>query len=119
MFWKNLREVISNLPLMVCTTDNPKDISSNRFAFFVYLFMFVSIPVIVFWLVPYLAEKVLPWWQGIATLLGIQTGANLGRTVIQEVKAYKDAVKPPEPATIIVTPAVLNTQVQDIKEAKP
>ena len=87
--WENLKIVWRNLPVVLSETDDPKDVSLNRVAFFLYTVFVIASPFVILWFLSGMSEKFLPYWQGVAALLGGQTFANIGKKMIYAWKGEK------------------------------
>lgn len=75
MFWKNLRQVISNLPLVLSESYDPRDVSLNRVIIAV-LAATVLIIVYRILLYPDTAANLTEMLNKVLTALGLQLGSN-------------------------------------------
>ena len=91
--WENIKLLWSNLPLVLSETDRPQDISLNRVMFVLYGLFVLATPFVVLWLLPAIVDRFLPFWQGVAALLGGQTFAQLGKKAIYAYSEKKEEPK--------------------------
>lgn len=75
MFWQNIRQVLSNLPLVLSESYDPKDISLNRV---IIAMLAVTVLVIVYrmLLYPDTATNLTDMLDKVLTALGLQLGSN-------------------------------------------
>jgi hypothetical protein len=75
MFWQNLRQVLSNLPLILSESYDPRDISLNRV---IIAMLAVTVLVIVYrmLLYPDAAVNLTDMLDKVLTALGLQLGSN-------------------------------------------
>jgi hypothetical protein len=75
MFWQNLRQVISNLPLTLSESYDPQDISLNRV---IIALLAITVLVIVYRMLydPGTAESLTGMLDKVLTALGLQLGSN-------------------------------------------
>ena len=75
MFWNNLRQVISNLPLTLSESYDPRDISLNRV---IIALLAITVLVIVYRMLydPATADKLTAMLDKVLTALGLQLGSN-------------------------------------------
>ncbi|MDF2499401.1 MAG: hypothetical protein K0Q77_115 [Anaerosporomusa subterranea] len=75
MFWQNVRQVVSNLPLVLCESDDAKDVSLNRV---IIAMLAVTVLVIVYrmLLYPDTAVNLTSMLDKVLTALGLQLGSN-------------------------------------------
>lgn len=75
MFWQNLRQVLSNLPLVLSESYDPKDISLNRV---IIALLAVTVLIIVYRMLydPETAVNLTNMLDKVLTALGLQLGSN-------------------------------------------
>nr|WP_092074929.1 hypothetical protein [Dendrosporobacter quercicolus]NSL49554.1 hypothetical protein [Dendrosporobacter quercicolus DSM 1736]SDN22523.1 hypothetical protein SAMN04488502_1159 [Dendrosporobacter quercicolus] len=75
MFWRNIRQVFSNLPLVLSESYDPKDISLNRV---IIAMLAITVIVIVYrmLLYPETAVNLTAMLDKVLTALGLQLGSN-------------------------------------------
>jgi len=84
MLKENLKGVISNLPLILCSSDQAKDVSLNRVVTVATAAYLAIAPPFVLLICPhYWAQMVDLWNQGLL-FLGAQTAANIGTKIINK-----------------------------------
>jgi hypothetical protein len=84
MFWQNLRQVFSNLPLVLSDSYDPKDVSLNRLASFLLIIAAIIIQIVII-KEPTFAEKLQPVLNSDLTALG---GLLLNITARRGINAY-------------------------------
>lgn len=92
MFWQNFRQVISNLPLTLSESYDPKDISLNR-VIIALLAMTVIVIVYRMLLYPDTAVNLTSMLDKVLTALGLQLGSNTikrGLDTWRQIKGGKD-----------------------------
>jgi hypothetical protein len=95
MFWQNLRQVLSNLPLVLSESYDPKDISLNRV---IIAMLAVTVLVIVYrmLLYPDTAVNLTDMLDKVLTALGLQLGSNTikrGLDTWRQIKGGNDHEK--------------------------
>ena len=75
MFWQNVRQVVSNLPLVLSESYDPKDVSLNRV---IIALLAITVLVIVYrmLLYPDTAVNLTSMLDKVLTALGLQLGSN-------------------------------------------
>ena len=84
MALQNLKEVIANLPLILCSSDQPKDVSLNRVITVATAAYLAIAPPFVLIFCPQNWAKMIELWNQGLLFLGAQTAANIGTKIINK-----------------------------------
>ena len=73
MFWKNIKDLLANSPLILSDTYDPQDISMNRV---ITLLLVINVILLAWYMVAHLetVDKIVVIWDKLLTLLGVQAG---------------------------------------------
>ena len=83
MFWKHVKGIIENLPLILSDTREAADVSLNRVITFGAAICLAIIPGLVLWLKPEFWPQMADLWKAALTFLGAQAAGNIYAKVVR------------------------------------
>jgi hypothetical protein len=86
MFWTNLKAIISNTPLVLSDTTDPKDISIHRITFALAVVFVIFTPLIILNFFPEFEARYAFYWEKLLYYLGGQATLNMLKRGIDAFK---------------------------------
>ena len=83
-FLNNLKLIFDNSPLILSETQSPEDVSINRVMIAVGFLTAIVAPLLVIIFCPEYLDKLLGYWNGWLTFLGVQVSGNIAKKFINK-----------------------------------